>query len=100
MTIRTHSRAHPTTDCVGIAGLVMGLLAVAACVFPAVGMRGMPLALLAMGLSIAGVVRAFRGTPDGSDDPRSALAGLILSFVAIGAAGVWFTLTTSGVVGG
>ncbi len=72
----------------GIAGLVLGILAALVCAVPLIGLLGVPLALIALVLSVLGVMRAYSG--DASNFGIAA-AGLVLSVAALGFATFWFT---------
>lgn len=78
----------------GIAALVMGIIAVVACLVPLVGIFGAPLALVALALSIPALVKCYR---DEATNFGSAVSGLILSLVALAAVGFWIlTIGLSG----
>lgn len=72
----------------GIAGLVLGILAALVCAVPLIGLLGVPLALIALVLSVLGVMRAYSG--DASNFGIAA-AGLVLSVAALGFAIFWFS---------
>lgn len=73
----------------GTAGLVLGIIALVICLIPVLGLFGAPLALIGIGISIPAMLRARSGRASNSGP---ALAGLILSGIALLAAIAWLAL--------
>ncbi|GAB48115.1 DUF4352 domain-containing protein [Mobilicoccus pelagius] len=72
----------------GIAGLVLGIIGALVCAIPLIGLLGVPLALVALVLSLLGVMRAHSGA---ASNFGIAAAGLVLSVAALGFASFWFS---------
>lgn len=77
------------SNALGIAALVMGIIAVVACLVPLVGIFGTPLALIALGLAIPALIKCYRH--DAAHFGAS-LTGLILSLVALAAVFFWLVI--------
>lgn len=70
----------------GTAALIVGILAAVICAVPVLGLLGAPLALIGLGLSIPGLMRANAGR---ATNRGSAIAGLVLSILALLACLLW-----------
>ncbi|WP_052466509.1 DUF4190 domain-containing protein [Mobilicoccus massiliensis] len=87
----TSSGTHlaPPQNGLGTAGLVLGIISLVMALMPVVGVTAIPLALIGLGLSIAGLFRARAGR---ATNFGSAMAGLILSSLAALVGIIWMIL--------
>lgn len=81
----THAHSNAENG-LGTAALVMGIISVVACLVPLVGIFCTPLALIALGLAIPALIKCYR---EEATNFGSAVAGLILSLVALMAVAFW-----------